>query len=461
MTPIFRFELGGVLRAGAILGGLAAAAAGYVYGSALVLGGGFVGSAEARTVTASAGRGNGVLPNLSARWHELRERFSEHLPLLTNAGAVAFGSVTTSALGFVYWWTAARNFTPEAVGLAAAAISTMTLVGMVGELGLGTLMMGEGLLKRREAPGLVSASLFTAAGLSTALGLLFIGLAPLVVGRLDFLYSASDVAALFVAGCAIMGFAMVLDQTLIGALRGAQQMSRSVLFSVLKLVLLIGAAAVGYVTREDTILATWVFGQLAAILMFAGWLVSRGQPVWHRPETALLRGRVGKVLGHHFLNSVAQAPGFILPPLVATMLSPTINAAFFAALMLINVVCYLPAAMATVVFALSSAGSRVIRGSTPSVAAPVRRGQSASGRRLLSFLRHYPRDVQSHLSVDCRYQPAIDGLCRASDRYQVPLHYPAAAIQPHGPCLGLSRVWRGLRVGAGLLGRAMGAALRG
>lgn len=361
---ILRFDIGGIGRATAIIGGLATAVAGYAVGRARILTRGLqciddpgqIDSLPMIRLAASAtcNKSSAATSDSLTRLRRIPDALGMHSLLLTNAGAVAMGSFATSALGFIYWWVAARNFTPEAVGLAAAAVSTMTLIGMIGELGLGTLLMGESLQSRREAPGLISASLFTAVILSTALGACFLGSAPWLFGSLGSWDTSLDSAVLFVAGCAIMSFAMVLDQALIGSLRGAQQMSRSVLFSALKLAMLVAAAVAASVTEEATILATWVFGQLAAIVLFAGWLVSRGQPVWHRPEIGLLRGRVGKVLGHHFLNSVSQAPGFILPGLVTVVLSPQVNAAFYAALALINVACSLPAALATVLFAIGS-----------------------------------------------------------------------------------------------------------
>jgi O-antigen/teichoic acid export membrane protein len=305
--------------------------------------------------------GTSALPapttGMKAKLEAINERFGMHSELLSNAGAIAIGTIGASFLGFVYWWVAARHFTPEAVGLAAAAISLMTLIGMIGELGLGTLLMGEVLINRRDAPGLVAASLITALLLSLALGAAFILLAPLIVSNFEVEFPTFDDEVLFIAGCAIMSFAMVLDQALIGWLKAIQQMSRNMLFAVLKLAMLVTVAIGGLVAvsiQEVAIVATWVFGQLAATLIFAAWLVTRGQSVWHKPEFGQLQSRIGKVLSHHFLNTVTQAPVLILPALVTFVMSPRTNAAFYAAFTLINVACYIPASLATVLFTIGS-----------------------------------------------------------------------------------------------------------
>ena len=358
-------DLGGLARAAAIVGGLGSAAAGYIIGNVHMLAGSGRTHVAKQDDAARVGRGEkpASAPSpaspaaMKAKLDTIHNRFGMHAELLTNAGAIATGTLTASALGFIYWWVAARNFTPDAVGLAAAAISTMTLIGMIGELGLGTLLMGEGLLNRRDAPGLIAASLSTALLMSLALGTAFVLIAPNIITGFKSEFSTFDEGALFVVGCAIMSFAMVLDQALIGWLRAIQQMCRNMLFSVLKLVLLVAVVivgAAGILGHEVVILATWVFGQLAATILFVVWLLGRGQPVWHKPEFGQLRGRVGKVLSHHFLNTVTQGPGLLLPGIVTFVLSAQTNAPFYAAFTLINVACYIPAALATVLFTIGS-----------------------------------------------------------------------------------------------------------
>ena len=363
---IINRDLGGVARAAAIVTGLAGAAAGYIIGNMHML----VGSGRTHVAKhdhdalvrnddkfASAFASPASPTAMRAKLDTIHSRFGMHAELLSNAGAIAIGTLTASALGFVYWWVAARNFTPEAVGLAAAAISTMTLIGMIGELGFGTLLMGESLLNRRDAPGLIAAALSTALLLSLALGAAFVLIAPKIITGFEVEFSTFDEGALFIIGCAIMSFAMVLDQALIGWLRSIQQMCRNMLFAVLKLVMLAAvvlAGIAGAMSHEVVMLATWVFGQLAATVLLVVWLLGRGQPVWHKPEFGQLRGRVGRVLSHHFLNTVTQGPGLILPGLITFVLSAQTNAAFYAAFTLINVACYAPAALATVLFTIGS-----------------------------------------------------------------------------------------------------------
>src|SRR5512132_1838824 len=63
--------------------------------------------------------------------------------LLANAGSMIGTTAVTSGLGVVYWWFAAHQFSPEAVGFASAAVSAMMMLTSIGIVGLGTLLIGE------------------------------------------------------------------------------------------------------------------------------------------------------------------------------------------------------------------------------------------------------------------------------------------------------------------------------
>jgi hypothetical protein len=54
------------------------------------------------------------------------------LILIINSSSLVGATFISSGLGFFFWWLAARRFSPEAVGLASAAISAMTLLATIG-----------------------------------------------------------------------------------------------------------------------------------------------------------------------------------------------------------------------------------------------------------------------------------------------------------------------------------------
>src|SRR5579871_1936691 len=66
------------------------------------------------------------------RWHQF------HKVIVMVAGFLIGTSVVTSALGFVFWWVAARAYSPQIVGSAAASISAMLLLSNLSTFGVGT-----------------------------------------------------------------------------------------------------------------------------------------------------------------------------------------------------------------------------------------------------------------------------------------------------------------------------------
>src|SRR5579864_8544794 len=100
--------------------------------------------------------------------------------MLVNAASLVGTTAVTSMLGFVYWWIAARRFTPEAVGIASASISAMTLLGGLCMLGLGTLLITELPRQPGRAGSLISTALIVVGLAGGIAGFEFAVFAPYV-----------------------------------------------------------------------------------------------------------------------------------------------------------------------------------------------------------------------------------------------------------------------------------------
>ena len=139
----------------------------------------------------------------------LRKLAGKHFDLISNAGMLAIGTALSSALGFVYWWFAARNFEPGAVGYSAAAISMMNLIGHVGEVGLGALLMGEMHRFADRRLSFVTGGLLVAALVSAAFALVYVVASSIFSIELGAISASISGEALFVLGCCLTGFTLV------------------------------------------------------------------------------------------------------------------------------------------------------------------------------------------------------------------------------------------------------------
>jgi O-antigen/teichoic acid export membrane protein len=238
----------------------------------------------------------------------------------------------------------------------------MLLLGTLGVLGLGTLLMGELPRQPGREASLISAALILVGGIGGCLGIIFTLVAPLL--SVDFQVLRADVGniALFAVGVSLTAITLVLDQALIGLLRGGLQLWRNTLFAGAKLVALFVAALWLSHAAGLTIYATWAIGNALSLAALAGFAVWKGK--WpgrtQPPQWELLRKLGPAALQHHALNLTLLAPAQILPILVTVLFSATVNAWFYVSLTLANFVFVVPIALTLTLYAAGSAKPSVL-----------------------------------------------------------------------------------------------------
>jgi O-antigen/teichoic acid export membrane protein len=295
---------------------------------------------------------SGPLATLRGIWQHNHE-------LLRNAGSLFVTTGLSSLFGFVYWIVAAREFSQQAVGYGSATVSAMTLLGTIGMFGLGTMLLGE-LPRLKSRGGLFAATLIVSGVGSLILGFAFPPVAQAFGAHFPTIIGTPGRLVLFAVGVAASGATMVLDEGTIGLLRGGVVLTRNLVMSVIKLIALPVAAVVLHDAFGVGLELTWVLGTLLSLLPAALMLRRGGSRILHRPDWVQLR-KLGKVAAaHNWLNLALQTPPRIIPVLVTIVVSPSANAAFYIAWMLVNFLFMLPASLSTVLFAIASAAPEVI-----------------------------------------------------------------------------------------------------
>jgi O-antigen/teichoic acid export membrane protein len=288
----------------------------------------------------------------------VRRALQTNATLVVNSGALAIGAIATAGLGFAYWWLAARMFPPEAIGKASAILSVIGLVGLLGDAGIGTMLMGEIVRHPGKAPNLVAAAACVGVALAVGLALSFVFGAHLMssISLIDGWFKG----VAFVLACGLAVVTKVADTALVGNLRSSGRMIRDVLFSAFKLMLIVAAAAAGFAS-DAAIILTWVAALLASWIALD--LLTRGgaRRLVGIPDFHLLHTLRDKVLGHYALDVALQAPGIIVPYLVLVLLSPATTAAFTSVWMLVSTAAVIPAVLATVLFPVVRAGPKQSR----------------------------------------------------------------------------------------------------
>lgn len=291
----------------------------------------------------------------AARWIQVGRR------IISVSAAQVGATAITSALGFVFWWAAARFFSPEIVGFSAAATSAMLLLGTLSASGLATTLIKELPGHPRQSGPLILASALLSGALAGALGLGLAAVAPLFSDALRPLAANWGTALLFAAGVSVTAITMLVDQAVLGILREQLQVIRNTVFAATKLIALagLGVWALGGAQTSALALygiyATWLAGNIISLVVVL--FIVHGRPSaawWHRPNWPLLWSLGPSAIANHVLNMAMLASGLLLPVVVAWLLSTTDNAYFYTLWMLVGFVRTVPVTLAISLYAVSA-----------------------------------------------------------------------------------------------------------
>jgi O-antigen/teichoic acid export membrane protein len=271
----------------------------------------------------------------------------------TTASLLATTGITT-VLGLAFWWVAAHMVSLAAVGYGSAAVSAMTLVGTFGMAGLNTVLIAHLGRRPHDAEGLLAAALWASAAISAALAVGFWLVACVLDPRIaPYLHPAPD-AALFIAGSAITGATLVLDEALLGMLGGSPQLWRNTGFAVGKLIVLAGLVVLWHDKLGTPILAAWTVGTALSLVPVAILVRRRGVRLLVRPQWRALR-RLGRAsVSNTWLNNALQIPVLAMPMLVTGLLKGADGGAFYVASTVVMIGVMLPYHFTTALYAASA-----------------------------------------------------------------------------------------------------------
>ncbi len=281
--------------------------------------------------------------------------------ILVNAVSLIGTLVVTSGLGFAFWWIVARRFEPAEAGLASASISAMLLLGTIGMMGLGTLLIGE-LSRRPEMKiSLISAALLIAGVCSAILGLGFALIAARVSPKFTILASSWGNTLLFVTGVSVTGITLVLDQALLGLLRGGWQLWRNAIVSISKVLLLLLLSH--YFSSKNTMMiyGSWLLGNLLSFV-FLAYLVVQRHMSWNnfQPQWNVFWKMRSTAIAHHVLNLSLQAAQFAMPVIVTFLLTTEATASFYVAWLIASSFFVIPSALTQTLYAVSAADTSIL-----------------------------------------------------------------------------------------------------
>jgi len=274
--------------------------------------------------------------------------------LYANAFYLWANAVIISASGLVFWIVVARLYSAEDVGLAAAAVSALMLLGVVSNLGLGL-----GLIRFLPEAGDRAASLlnssFTLGALAaTAVAFIFLVGLPLWAPSLGFLREQPLQFVLYALFAIFVTVWSIQMQAFVALRRAEFVLLASAAGSVLKLGLPVALAAF---SAPFSIVSAWASAAVLGVAASSFWLLHRAHAAY-RPATNLKRWPALNMLSYSFGNHISMlllsAPDFVLPLIVVSRLGGERGAYFYVAWAVSMVIVTVPVALSLSLFSEGS-----------------------------------------------------------------------------------------------------------
>jgi O-antigen/teichoic acid export membrane protein len=254
---------------------------------------------------------------------------ARRVPLYRSSFALMLTTGFNAILGFAYWVLAARLYPAKSVGLAAGAISAMTLVSSLGWIGLQYVLLRFVPVAGGAQARLVrlTYALATAIGLAAG-GVFLAGFARLA--GLGILTQSPLTVLVFAASIALWVIFSLEDPVLIGLRRAGWVPIENATFGAIKALLLVVLAASA---SAWAIFGAWVVALIGLVLiinvaLFGRFLkLERGLPSRLPSRRQLVRFATG----HHFVAVTAAIPDSLVSLLVLAFMPGAANAYYYSA----------------------------------------------------------------------------------------------------------------------------------
>ena len=279
-----------------------------------------------------------------------RKELKQHLndPLFKNSYFLMATTVIGSILGFIFWILVARYYTPHDVGLATALISAANLLVAFSLLGFnfGILRF---LPNEKDKQGMINSCLTITFLFSILLSAIFISGVDIWSPALSFVRE-NMIFLLFIVVLVFTTALTRLQQTIFIALRTAElSFIQNITFSVLKLILIVCLVAFGIFG----IISSWAIAACIALLFGAFFLTPRRVKSYLPIPTIkkkMIKGIFHISSGNYIAENFAAIPNSVLPLMIINVLTPEMNAYFFMALAISNILITVPVAVNSSLF---------------------------------------------------------------------------------------------------------------
>jgi O-antigen/teichoic acid export membrane protein len=293
------------------------------------------------------------MDSVRSTWQKFKELARSSL--YANSAYLIAANVVNGGFGFLFWTAAARLYHADEVGLAAGAVSGMSLLVVISALGLDYAMI-RFLPHEPDSTEVINTALTIGVAAALALSAAFLAGVEVWAPSLVPLRQDAFAAASFMVGTVCMVITTLLNAVFLARIRSELVFAQSAIFGATKVLL---AVVLAIATAGLTALVgAWAAGTAASIAFGLLWFLRRADGPGYRLQPKVRWSAVRRMTlfaATNYLSAVlTAAPLYVMPLLVLNMLGPEANAYFYVASSISGLLVMVPTAVSMTLFAHGS-----------------------------------------------------------------------------------------------------------
>ena len=279
-----------------------------------------------------------------------RKELKQHLndPLFKNSYFLMTSTAVGSILGFIFWMLVARYYTPHDVGLATALISAASLLVAFSLFGFdfGILRF---LPNETDKQGMINSCLTITFLFSILLSAILILGIDIWSPALSFIYESMLLLLFFIVFVFTTALTR-LQQSIFVALRTAEfSFIQNITLSVLKLIFILYLAAFGIFGIVSSVAIAACIALVVSTFFLTPRRVHSYLPI-PTVKKKIVKDMFHISSGNYIAENFGAIPNSVLPLMIINVLTPEMNAYFFMALAISNILIMVPVAVNSSLF---------------------------------------------------------------------------------------------------------------
>lgn len=258
--------------------------------------------------------------------------------LYRNSIYLMISNFTMAVFGFIFWIINARIYPSSDIGLATSLISITTLISTFSMVGLNSGLLRY-LPNSKNKNEIINTVFSVSTLVAIVLSVVYIFSIPLFSPLLMTLRNDAIHAALFTLFAIFSTLNLLVDNVFISYRSSGNVLAKSILFSLLKLILPLLLFSLGAFGIFYSVSISLTVGFIAAVIILIYNFSYRIKPQIHK---SVISEIATFSIGNYFINIIGSLPTLLMPTIITNSLGPRQAAYYYMPTMIASLLYIIP-----------------------------------------------------------------------------------------------------------------------